>query len=95
MSDVCDFDWDEHNKAHLAKHGISRFDAEDVIAGNHILVEYQMDGNEQRRIAVGATRTRRILDFVFAIRGEAIRPITDWIADDETAALYLEQWGLE
>ena len=91
----CQFDWDQNNEGHLAKHGISRSDAEDVMSGNHILVEYQMEGNEQRWVAVGATRTGRILDIVFAIRGEAIRPITGWLADKQTVALYLKQWGLE
>src|SRR5216683_7627221 len=70
-------------------------DAEDVLSGNHILLEYQMEGNEQRWVAVGATRTGRILNLVFAVRGEAMRPITGWAADKETADLYLEQWGLE
>ncbi len=88
-----EFDWDGQNETHLAKHGISCSDAEDVLTGNHILVEYQMEGNEQRWIAVGATRTGRILNIVFAVRREAIRPITGWAADKETAALYLEQWG--
>jgi uncharacterized DUF497 family protein len=90
-----EFDWDQENEGHLARHGISRSDAEDVMSGNHILVEYQMEGNEQRWVAVGATRTGRILDIVFAVRGESIRPITGWLADKQTAALYLKQWGLE
>ncbi len=95
MKDDCEFDWDDQNLRHLAKHDISRSDAEDVLNGNHILLEYQMEGNEQRWIAVGATRTGRILIIVFAVRREAIRPITGWTADKETAALYLEQWGME
>jgi hypothetical protein len=45
-----DFDWDEHNEPHLAKHKISRLDAEDVLTGDHILLEYQMEGGEQRWI---------------------------------------------
>ena len=95
MPDAPKFDWDNHNERHLAKHGISRSDAEDVLSGDHILLEYQMEGNEQRWIAVGATRSGRILNIVFAIRDEAIRPVTGWGADKETADLYLEQWGLE
>lgn len=90
-----EFDWDEHNQRHLAKHGISRFDAEDVLSGNHILLEYQMEGGEHRWIAVGATRTGRILSIVFAFRSEAIRPITGWAADKETADLFLREWGAE
>jgi uncharacterized protein len=94
VRDEPEFDWDEQNTKHLAKHGISRSEAEDVRCENHILLEYQMEGNEQRWIAVGATRAGRILNLVFAIRGEAIRPITGCAADKETAGLYLK-WGLE
>ena len=90
-----EFDWDEHNQRHLAKHGISRFDAEDVLSGNHILLEYQMEGGEHRWVAVGATRAGRILSIVFAVRGEAMRPITGWAADKETADLFLREWGAE
>ena len=92
MSDAPEFDWDEQNEGHLANHGISRSDAEDVLSGNHILL---VEGNEQRWVAVGATRSGRILDIVFAVRGEVMRPITGWAADKETVDLYLEQWGLE
>ena len=91
MRDASEFD--EQNERHLANHGISRSDAEDVLSGDHILLEYQIEGSEQRWVAVGATG--RILDIVFAVRGEAMRPITGWAADKETANLYLEQWGLE
>jgi uncharacterized DUF497 family protein len=54
-----------------------------------------MESNEQRWLAVGATRTGRILSIVFTVRGEAMRPITGWAADKETADLYLKEWGLE
>ncbi|MFY9791310.1 MAG: BrnT family toxin [Candidatus Sulfotelmatobacter sp.] len=94
MPERCEFDWDEHNKGHLAKHGISRSDAEDVLSGDHILLEYQVEGGEQRWIAVGATREGRILNIVFAVRGEIIRPITGWAADKETAGIFLRQWGI-
>jgi len=57
-----------HNEQHLTKHGISRSDAEDVLSGSHILLEYQTEGDEQRWVAVGATRVGRILSIVFAIR---------------------------
>lgn len=95
VKDACEFDWDEQNERHLAKHDISRSDAEDVLSGNHLLLEYQVEGNEQRWIAVGATRTGRILEIVFAVRHEAMRPITGWDADKEIADLYFKQWGLE
>ena len=95
MQDSPEFDWDEHNEGHLALHGISRSDAEDVLSGDHILQEFQMEGGEQRWIAVGTTRIGRILSVVFTIRGEAIRPITGWEADKETADLFVREWGRE
>lgn len=90
-----EFNWDEQNEGHLAKHGISRFDAEDVLSGNHLLLEYQVEGYEHRWVAVGATRAGRILSIVFAVRGESMRPITGWAADKEMADLYIRAWGSE
>lgn len=95
MPDEYQFDWDKQNEGHLARHGISRSDTEDVLLGNHILLEYQAEEGEERWIAVGATRVGRVLNIVFAIRGEAVRPITGWLADKETADLYIKQWGLK
>jgi uncharacterized DUF497 family protein len=88
-----ELDWDQHNEAHLAKHGITRRETEDVLLGNHLLLEYQTEGDEQRWIAVGATRTGRILTIVFAMRDGTMRPITGWAADKETSAMYLKEWG--
>jgi uncharacterized DUF497 family protein len=52
-----------------------------------------MVGDEQRWIAVGSTRAGRILMIVFAVRNEAMRPITGWAADKEATALYFREWG--
>lgn len=95
MAASSEFDWDQHNEQHLEKHGISRSDAEDVLSGNHILLEYQTEGDEPRWVAVGATRTGRIITIVFSIRGDAVRPITGWEADKSTVQLYFQQWGQE
>ena len=95
MQESPEFDWDEHNERHLANHGISRTDAEDVLLGNHILLEYQVEDHEPRWVAVGRTRAGRILIIVFAVRNDAIRPITGWTADKETADLYFKEWGQE
>ena len=95
MRKSLEFDWDKHNERHLAKHGITPVDAEDVLSGDHILLEYQTEGEEQRWVAVGATRTGRTLNIVFTIRNGGVRPITGWIADKETADLYVRQWGPE
>ena len=87
-----EFDWDEHNEQHLAQHGISRSDAEDVLQGSHVLLEFQIEGTEHRWVAVGATRVGRILNIVFTERGEAMRPITGWVADKAAMNLYFKHW---
>ena len=66
-----------------------------MLSGNHFLLEYRMEGNEQCWVAVGATRAGRILSVVFTVRGEAMRPITGWAADKQTADLFLKEWGPE
>ena len=90
-----EFDWDKHNEQHLAKHGITRSEAEDVLSGSHLLVEYQTEEDEPRWVAVGATRSGRILNIVFAVRSAAMRPITGWAADKETAKIFIREWGLD
>jgi uncharacterized DUF497 family protein len=95
VAEAVEFDWDRHNERHLALHGISRHDAEDVFSGNHILLEFQGEEEEPRWIAVGATRAGLVLTIVFTIRGDAIRPITGWAAHKETAELYFREWGRE
>ena len=95
MPDAPEFDWDDQNEGHLANHDISRLDAEDVLSGNHILLQYQVEEDEQRWLAVGATRSGRMLVIVFTVRNESIRPITGWPADKETAELYFKEWGME
>lgn len=95
MPESHEFDWDKHNERHLAKHDISRSEAEDVLSGDHILLQYQTESDEERWVAVGATRTGRILSIVFAVRGDTVRPITGWVADKETADMYTRQWGPE
>lgn len=90
-----EFEWDKHNQRHLARHGIHRSEAEDVLSGSHVLLEYEMVGDEQRWLAVGSTRVGRILTIVFAVRNEVMRPITGWAADEESTALYFKEWGPE
>jgi len=57
------------------------------------LLEFQVEASEQRWVAVGTTRDGRILNIVFAVRGDAMRSITGWVADKETAEMYLREWG--
>ena len=90
MNDEQDFQWDEGNIAHLARHDVSRAEAEDAILDpNAIFVEIQ-SGAEERVKAIGATMSGRILVVVFMWRGEAIRAITAYNAPVKEQKLYLK-----
>jgi uncharacterized DUF497 family protein len=90
----CDqFDWDDHNREHLAAHGLSPAEVEQVFANGYLHSDFDSEAGEPRWTAVGITNSGQVLVVVHTVRGEAIRPITGWDADDETSQLYFEQMG--
>ena len=62
------FDWDFENLKHIARHGVTPEEAEEVLLGDtvHLHVEYR--GSEQRFGEVGMTRQGRILEVFFTLR---------------------------
>ncbi len=55
------FDWDDGNTAHLARHGVTREEAEEVIANQPYFLSVELRDGELRRREVGETRSGRIL----------------------------------
>jgi uncharacterized DUF497 family protein len=73
-----DFDWDFENITHLARHGVTPEEAEDVLTGQPMeLGEEYIDG-EQRFSHIGFTRTGRVLLVVETIRRQHTRVITSF-----------------
>ena len=88
------FERDEGNVGHLARHGILPFEAEDAILDPHaIMVEIQTESDERVK-AVGVTASGRIIVVVFTLRGEAIRPITAYEAAIRIQQMYLRGDGV-
>ena len=88
------FEWDEGNTGHLARHGISPVEAEDAILDPHALMVEIQTGGEERVKAVGLTTGGRIVVVVFTLRGEAIRPITAYEAPIRIQQTYLRGEGV-
>jgi uncharacterized DUF497 family protein len=85
-----EFQWDGSNIGHLARHDVSRVEAEEAIVDpNAILLEIQSE-SEERVKAVGATTSGRVLVVIFTWRGDAIRAITAYDAPVRAQKLYLE-----
>jgi uncharacterized DUF497 family protein len=91
MSQVTpEFDWDAVNRYHLGRHHVVPEEAQHAIRDPHaILLAIESDGGVDRAKAIGRTASGRMLAVVFTIRGEAIRPITAYVASPHLQSLYL------
>jgi uncharacterized protein len=88
-----EFDWDESNLLHLARHRISRQEFEQATRNDPVLLDYSEEAGEERWRAVGSTDSLRVLLMVFTFRGERLRPITGWEAGKKLREFYFRQKG--
>jgi uncharacterized DUF497 family protein len=78
---VSGFDWDEGNRAHCQRHGVSVAEIEALLRGNpRIAPDPEHSHLEDRLIAVGRTRRGRPLFVAFTMRERSgqlmIRPVS-------------------
>jgi uncharacterized DUF497 family protein len=88
-----EFDWDAANITHIARHGVSREEAEQVMMSSPVEIDYQMIAGEERYVVVGLTDAGRFLTMVWTDRSGAVRIITAFDASKENQALYLSERG--
>ncbi|MFN0167181.1 MAG: BrnT family toxin [Bryobacteraceae bacterium] len=82
------FDWDDANTAHIARHGVSRAEVEQVILGAALPVASEERGGEERHIELGETIKERLLVVVWTWRGRRIRVVTAYPASRKWRALW-------
>ena len=87
------FDWDSGNADHVAQHGITRAEAEQVVLNSPIDLKFEVRGGEERIAQVGETDTGRVLVVVTTMRNEKIRVVTAIPANRKLRKLYLAQKG--
>ncbi|MBZ5624266.1 MAG: BrnT family toxin [Acidobacteriia bacterium] len=88
------FDWDEANIAHIARHGVTQEEAEEVIENDPLELKPQLIEGEERFPNIGLTDTGRWLVVVLTERGTKARVVTAFEADKDLIALYIrEKWG--
>lgn len=86
------FDWDDANRDHLARHNVTPQEAEEVVLGNPLDIELQTaegGGGEERILHVGETRKGRILELVSTWRGGKARILSAWDAPRQSKLDYL------
>jgi uncharacterized DUF497 family protein len=70
------FDWDEENVDHIARHGVTPAEVEEVLTRKRITSEPYFVNNEERRVVQGITEGGRPLTVVITDRNRLTRPIT-------------------
>jgi uncharacterized DUF497 family protein len=87
------FDWDDENRSHIAVHGVSCGEAEQVINNEPFDVEFQTVSGEERFVQPGETNAGRILVVVSTWRKVLIRVITAFDAPKGMKRIYIAQKG--
>jgi len=89
---LLNFDWDEGNLAHIARHGITREEAEESLLGDLLDFELQIDEtteSEERLLQIGETAKGRILQLLTTWRDSKVRVISAWDAPQQIKQYYL------
>ena len=82
------FNWDQANTKHLARHGITREEAEEALANDPLVVQLQEHTAEQRVLCLGRTDRGRLLAVVYTEREGAIRVVTAYPMTRRQEAIY-------
>ena len=85
------FDWNEANISHIAEHGISPSEAEQVVLNNPLDLQFQLRNGEERIAQVGETDAGRILVVITTMRDDLIRVVTAFPAKERIRNVYLAQ----
>ncbi|HZL26923.1 MAG TPA: BrnT family toxin [Acidobacteriaceae bacterium] len=85
---MLEFDWDEENVRHLARHGVTISEAEYALENPTLELDYQIVNEEERFVEVGATARGRVLELVTTFRGWKTRVVTAYDADPDIVEEY-------
>lgn len=84
--EIMEFQWDDNNIAHIARHSISPDEVEDVAFDD---APWIRKGRSGTRYMLGYTIGGRYLFVVYALKGKGIaRVVTAMDMDDKTKRLY-------
>ncbi|HVJ05425.1 MAG TPA: BrnT family toxin [Candidatus Saccharimonadales bacterium] len=88
-----EFSWDDANRTHIAEHGVSQEEAEQVVLNVPLDLEVQIRGGEERTLQVGETDDGRLLIVVTTWRHHKVRVVTAFPAKKKIREFYEQQEG--
>ena len=87
------FEWDEKNENHIAEHGVSPFEVEEVIL---FCRPFYQRSRESKYVAYGVTEEGRHLFIVFAIKSSGqIRVVTARDMEEKEKRYYRKRKGVK
>ncbi|MBI3207987.1 MAG: BrnT family toxin [Candidatus Solibacter usitatus] len=88
-----EFDWDETNSGHVARHNVQPVEAEEVILNDPVDLGMEIVGGEERFLNLGATSHGRILLVVTTWRGDLVRVVTAFEPIKRLIQFYYQERG--
>ena len=85
-----EFDWDDANLKHIARHGIAPEEAEDAVLIEPLEADVQEQGSEHRVLCFGRTRSGRLLTVLYTERRGKIRVVTAYEMTKRQQRMYFE-----
>jgi uncharacterized DUF497 family protein len=86
-----EFDWDEENIGHIAKHNVAPEEVEEVILGDPLDIGFDIVDGEERWSYLGDTNDGRILRATITLRGKRMRVVTAFEPEKRWKIFYLEE----
>ena len=85
-----EFDWDAENRKHIARHGITPAEAEEIILIEPLEAGVQQHESEERVLCFGRTKAGRLLTILYTERRGKTRIVTAYEMTKEQRRLYFE-----
>ena len=85
----------QRTSKHIARHGITSEEAEQVIENGPLNLKRQIRAGEERTVYLGETDAGRILTVVVTARGEMLRVVTAHPADRSARRTYALEKGAQ
>ena len=89
------FEWDQENRAHIARHDVTADEAEQVLINDPVDGGVQDHEGEERRVEVGITDALRVLVVITTVRGERTRVVTAYPASPAFRQFYTSEKGIK
>jgi hypothetical protein len=90
-----DFEWDEHNQQHIARHGVTPEEAEEAVANDPLEMDAPYTDGEERFPLIGRTNSGRWPVVVTMLRNRKVRVVTAFDAGKRLVGIYLREKGLQ